>query len=284
MDILKTTSDMQEWSKKKKKESKTICLVPTMGYFHQGHISLMEKGKPLCDELVVSIFVNPAQFGPNEDLDSYPSDIENDLALAQKTGVSAIFLPNKEHIYPENFQTQIKLQYLPKFLCGKFRPVHFAGVATVVTKLFNIVMPDIAIFGQKDYQQLQVIRQLTLDLDFDIKIIAGDIFREEDGLAMSSRNAYLSKLQRASALSLSKSLNLAKELIAGGEKNPVAIKNRIETFICTFPETNIEYISFCNPKTLEAIDSIENQVLLAIAVKIGKTRLIDNALIDHPSQ
>lgn len=284
MDILKTKSEMQEWSKNKKKGSKTICLVPTMGYLHQGHISLMEKGKPLCDELVVSIFVNPTQFGPNEDLDAYPSDIENDLALAKKSGVTAVFLPNKENIYPENFQTKIKLQYLPKFLCGKFRPVHFAGVAVLVTKLFNIVMPDIAIFGQKDYQQLEIIRQLTLDLDFNIKIMSGDIIREKDGLAMSSRNAYLSKTQRASALSLSKSLNLAKKLIAKGERNPVVIKNQVETFIRSFPETNIEYISLCNPKTFEDINCIDNQLLLAIAVKIGKTRLIDNALIYHPSQ
>ncbi|MCK5162418.1 MAG: pantoate--beta-alanine ligase [Desulfobacula sp.] len=283
MDILKTKPEMQEWSKNKKKESKTICFVPTMGYLHQGHISLMEKGKPLCDSLVLSIFVNPTQFGPNEDLDSYPSDIENDLALAKKAGVTAVFLPNKQNIYPENYQTEISLQYLPNFLCGKSRPVHFAGVATVVTKLFNIVMPDVAVFGQKDYQQLQVIRQLTLDLDFNIKIVAGDIIREKDGLAMSSRNAYLSKSQRTSALSLSKSLRLAGKLIARGEKNPVAIRNEIETFIQSFPETNIEYISFCNPATLEDIDNIENQVLLAIAVKLGKTRLIDNALID-PSQ
>ena len=284
MDILKTKSEMQEWSKNKKKGSKTICLVPTMGYLHQGHISLMEKGKPLCDELVVSIFVNPAQFGPNEDLDAYPTDIENDLALAKKAGVTAVFLPDKKNIYPENFQTEIKLQYLPKFLCGKFRPVHFAGVAVVVAKLFNIIMPDIAIFGQKDYQQLQIIRQLVLDLDFDIKIVGGDIIREKDGLAMSSRNAYLSKTQRASALSLSKSLNLAKKLIAKGEKNPVVIRNQIEKFMGTFPETNIEYICFCNPKTLEDVDQIENQILLAMAVKLGKTRLIDNALIDHPLQ
>jgi len=284
VDILKTKSDMQKWSKKKKKESKTICLVPTMGYFHQGHLSLMEKGNPLCDELVVSLFVNPTQFGPNEDLDAYPSNIENDLALARKAGVTAVFLPNKKTMYPEKFQTEIKLQHLPKFLCGKSRPIHFAGVATVVTKLFNIVMPDIAIFGQKDYQQLQIIQQLVLDLYFDIKIIAGDIIREKDGLAMSSRNAYLSKPQRSSALSLSRSLNLARELIAGGEKNPVAIRNRIETFIQSFPETNIEYISFCNPKTLEDIEIIEYQVLLALAVKVGKTRLIDNALMDYPLQ
>jgi pantoate--beta-alanine ligase len=280
MDILKTKSEMQEWSKNKKRKLKTICFVPTMGYLHQGHFSLMEKGRALSDALVVSIFVNPTQFGPNEDLDSYPSNIENDFVLAKKAGVDAVFLPTKENIYPENFQTQITLAHLPGFLCGQFRPVHFAGVATIVTKLFNIVMPDMAIFGQKDYQQLQIIRQLTLDLDFDIKIIAGEIIREKDGLAMSSRNAYLSDSQRKSARSLSKSLNLAKELMAKGEKNSLTLSNKLETFIGTFPETTIEYISFCNPKTLENVDKIQDEVLLAIAVKIGKIRLIDNALIN----
>lgn len=283
MDILKTKEEMIKWSKNRKKDSKTICLVPTMGYLHPGHISLMEKGKPLCDDLVLSIFVNPAQFGPNEDLDSYPSNIENDLTLARKAGVTAVFLPTKENIYPENFQTEIKLKSLPGFLCGKSRPVHFAGVATVVTKLFNIVMPDVAIFGQKDYQQIQIIRQLTLDLDFDIKIVAGEIIREKDGLAMSSRNAYLSKPQRASALCLSKSLNLADELIARGEKKSVTIQTRIKTFIQSFPETSVEYISFCDPATLEEIERIDGRVLLALAVKVGKTRLIDNILI-NPSQ
>ncbi|NOX33550.1 MAG: pantoate--beta-alanine ligase [Deltaproteobacteria bacterium] len=283
MEILKTKSEMNNWSKNKKKESKTICLVPTMGYLHKGHISLVEKGKPLCDELVLSIFVNPAQFGPNEDLNSYPSNIKNDLALAQKAGVTAVFLPEKGNIYPENFQTKVALQHLPGFLCGKFRPVHFAGVATVVTKLFNIVMPDIAVFGQKDYQQLQIIRQLTLDLDFNINIVAGDIIREKDGLAMSSRNTYLSGPQRVSALSLSKSLNLARELIAGGETNPYTIKNRLERLIRSFAETNIEYICFCDPQTLEDMEKIDRQVLLAMAVNVGKTRLIDNALI-NPSQ
>lgn len=280
MDILKTISEMQEWSKSKKEESKTICFVPTMGYLHQGHISLMEKGKPLCHELVVSIFVNPAQFGPDEDLDAYPSNIENDLALARKTGVTAVFLPSKDSIYPETFQTDIKLQSLPQFLCGRERPVHFAGVTTVITKLFNIVMPDIAIFGQKDYQQLQIIRQLVLDLNFDIKIVASDIIREKDGLAMSSRNIYLSKPQRASALCLSKSLNMAQDMIDRGEKNPEIIKLKMEAFIGTFPETNIEYINFCDPITLEDISTIEDKTLLALAVKVGNTRLIDNAFID----
>ena len=274
---------MQAWSKNKKKESRTLCFVPTMGYLHQGHVSLMEKGKPLCDELILSIFVNPTQFGPNEDLSSYPRNIENDLFLAEKAGVTAVFLPRKENIYPENFQTEIKLQSLPNHLCGKFRPVHFAGVATVVTKLFNIVMPDKAVFGIKDYQQLQIIRQLVIDLDFDIEIVAGDIVREKDGLAMSSRNAYLSESERTSALSLSRSLNLAGELLAKGEKNAADIRSKLESLIHSFPETKVEYVSFCQPETLEEIEIIEKKVLLALAVKVGKTRLIDNALID-PAQ
>ncbi len=280
MEIIKTTSQMQSWSKAKIKESKTICFVPTMGYLHKGHVSLLEKGKHLCDELVLSIFVNPTQFGANEDLDSYPTDIENDLRLAKEAGTTAVFLPNKESIYPDNFQTQISLTDLPNHLCGKFRPVHFGGVATVVTKLFNIVMPDMAIFGQKDYQQLQIIRQLTLDLDFDIKILAGDIVREKDGLAMSSRNAYLSEPQRASAICLSKSLALAKELISAGEKNVSALQEKLNNFIQSYTETNVEYITFCDSKTLEEVELIESEVLLALAVKVGKTRLIDNTLIN----
>ncbi len=271
---------MQAWSKNKKKQSRTICFVPTMGYLHQGHVSLMEKGKPLCDELVLSIFVNPTQFGPNEDLSTYPTNIENDLLLAKKAGVTAVFLPKKENIYPENFQTEIKLQSLPNHLCGKFRPVHFSGVATVVAKLFNIVMPDKAVFGMKDYQQLQIIRQLVLDLDFDIEIVAQDIVREKDGLAMSSRNAYLTESQRVSALSLSGSLALAKELLAKGEKKVSAIREKLESLILSYPETAVEYISFCRPDTLEEIEMIDQKVLLALAVKVGKTRLIDNALID----
>ncbi|MCF6247098.1 MAG: pantoate--beta-alanine ligase [Desulfobacula sp.] len=279
MEILKTKPQMQHWSKQKKRESKTICFVPTMGYLHKGHTSLLDKGKPLCDELVLSIFVNPTQFGPKEDLDAYPSDIENDLALAKKAGVTAVFLPNKESIYPKNFQTQINLQHLPQFLCGKFRPVHFGGVATVVAKLFNIVMPDIAIFGQKDYQQLQIIRQLTLDLDFDIKILGGQIIREQDGLAMSSRNAYLTDKQRASAICLSKALNLAKELVVKGEKKAALIQKELQDFIHAHSETAVEYISFCDPATLEKVEQIDAQVLLALAVKVGATRLIDNSLI-----
>ncbi len=283
MDTLKTKATMQKWSKEKKKLSRTIGFVPTMGFLHQGHISLMEKAKSLCDEVVLSIFVNPTQFGANEDLDAYPSNIENDLALAKKAGVTAVFLPTKDHIYPQNFQTKIELEHLPQFLCGKFRPVHFSGVATVVTKLFNIVMPDLAVFGQKDYQQLQIIRQLTLDLDFDIQIVAGQIVREKDGLAMSSRNAYLSESQRASAISLCKSIELVQTLVLSGEKDPDIICEKVQTFIDSFEETKVEYIEFCDPVTLNEISKIEEQFLLALAVKVGTTRLIDNSLID-PSQ
>lgn len=280
MEILKTSSQMQAWSKAKRKEGRSICFVPTMGYLHQGHVSLLEKGKPLTDELVLSIFVNPTQFAANEDLDTYPCDIENDLRLAKAAGVTAVFMPDKDNIYPENFQTRISLASLPNFLCGQNRPGHFAGVAIVVTKLFNIVMPDIAIFGQKDYQQLQIIRQMTRDLDFDIKIMAGEIIRESDGLAMSSRNAYLSETQRESALSLSRSIDTAKDLIEKGEKDISIIKDKIKSFIMSFEETKIDYISFCDPDTLEDATTLDKPVLLALAVKVGITRLIDNAIIE----
>lgn len=271
---------MQQWSKEKKRLLHTIGFVPTMGFLHQGHISLMEKAKTMCDEVVLSIFVNPTQFGPNEDLDAYPSNIENDLNLAEKAGVTAVFLPTKDHIYPQNFQTKIELEHLPNFLCGKFRPVHFGGVATVVTKLFNIVMPDVAVFGQKDYQQLQIIRQLTLDLDFDIQIVAGEIVREKDGLAMSSRNSYLSESQRASAISLFKSMDMARTTVKGGETDPATVSGQLETFIHGFDETAVEYIAFCDPVTLEDMAQLDRKFLLALAVKVGKTRLIDNCLID----
>ncbi len=281
MKIFNTPSQMQAWSKSRKKELKTICFVPTMGFLHQGHVSLMEKGRPLCDELVLSIFVNPAQFGPNEDLNSYPSDIENDLALAKKAGVTAVFLPTKDVIYPDNFQTRVTLEHLPEYLCGRSRPVHFSGVTTVVTKLFNIVMPDVAIFGQKDYQQLQIIRRLTKDLDFDIEIVAGPIIRESDGLAMSSRNAYLTKVQRRSALSLSQSLNMAEKMIETGKKDAQTIIDELKAYIHSFDETKVDYINFCDPETLEDTQNLQGPVLLALAVKVGSTRLIDNALFNQ---
>ena len=279
MDILKTKAQMQAWSAAKKRQGKTISFVPTMGYLHKGHVSLLEKGKPLCDELVLSIFVNPTQFGPSEDLDAYPRDIDSDLNLAQNAGVTAVFLPNTDEMYGPNYQTRVALDHLPGFLCGKSRPIHFGGVATVVTKLFNIVMPDVAVFGKKDYQQLQVIKQMVQDLDFNIEIVGGDIVREDDGLAMSSRNAYLTADQRKSALCLSRAIHLAKEKVAAGQRSAQDLVKEMETFIHSFDHTRVDYIEFCDPVTLEPLDTLQDRSLVAMAVKVGKSRLIDNAII-----
>ena len=207
---------MQARSDKMRQEGKTVVLVPTMGFLHEGHLSLIREGRAYGEDLVVSIFVNPAQFGPGEDLESYPRDFERDLDLLRKEGVTAVFSPDAQEMYGENFQTFVELEKLPKHLCGLSRPVFFRGVATVVTKLFNIVKPHVAIFGEKDYQQLMVIRQLVRDLNFEIKIVGTRTIRETDGLAMSSRNTYLSENQRISALALSRSLNKAQELVENG--------------------------------------------------------------------
>ncbi len=254
-----------------------------MGYFHQGHLSLMETAGTLCDHVVVSLFVNPTQFGENEDLDAYPMDLDRDLRLAKEKGVSVVFAPPREAVYPERFQTSVALASLPRHLCGLDRPVHFGGVATVVTKLFNIVRPKVAVFGAKDFQQLQVIRQLVKDLNFNIRIVGNPIVREADGLAMSSRNVYLSPDERQSGLSLSRSIELAERLIQAGEKNAASIRAKITDLITGHDHTAIDYVSLCDPDTLNEVDLITSPVLLALAVKVGKTRLIDNRVID-PAQ
>ncbi|WP_319576649.1 pantoate--beta-alanine ligase [uncultured Desulfobacter sp.] len=279
MDILKTKVEMQTWSAAKKTQGKTISFVPTMGYLHKGHVSLLEIGKPLSDELVLSIFVNPTQFGPNEDLDAYPSNIQNDLNLAEQAGVTAVFLPDKNEMYGPDYQTHVSLDRLPQYLCGRSRPMHFGGVATVVTKLFNIVMPDVAIFGKKDFQQLAIIRQMVKDLDFNIRIIGGEIIREEDGLAMSSRNAYLTPEQRASAVCLSRAISLLKQKVAQGVRSVPDLVREAEAFIHSFDHTRIDYIELCHPGTLEPVDTVQAETLVALAVQVGKSRLIDNALI-----
>jgi pantoate--beta-alanine ligase len=279
MDILKTKTEMQAWSADKKKQGKTISFVPTMGYLHKGHVSLLDIGKPLGDELVLSIFVNPTQFGPNEDLDAYPSNIQNDLALAQQAGVTAVFLPDKNEMYGPNYQTHVSLDHLPQYLCGRSRPVHFGGVATVVTKLFNIVMPDVAVFGKKDFQQLAIIRQMVEDLDFNIQIIGGEIIREEDGLAMSSRNAYLTPEQRRSAVCLSQAIARLKQKVAQGVRSVPDLVSEAQAFIHSFDHTRVDYIEFCDPKTLKPVETIQAETLVAMAVQVGKSRLIDNALI-----
>lgn len=254
-----------------------------MGFLHEGHLTLLREGRKRADELVLSIFVNPTQFGPNEDFDAYPRDMERDLALAKKEGVDTVFTPTPEELYTENFQTYVSLEKLPHHLCGLSRPVFFRGVATVVTKLFNIVKPHIALFGQKDFQQLAVIRQMVKDLNFDIEIIGVPTVRESDGLAMSSRNAYLSDEERPAALSLYKSLLDAKAKIESGEVDANSILKQSIQLIEAYPGTQIDYIKMCDPDTLDDIDEITGPVLMALAVKVGKTRLIDNMVIQPNS-
>ena len=271
---------MQARSDEMRSQGKTIVFVPTMGYLHEGHLSLMREGKMHGDDLVASIFVNPTQFAPGEDLESYPRDLERDLELTQKEGVDAVFTPNTHSMYGTEFQTYVNLEKLPNHLCGISRPIFFRGVATIVAKLFNIVKPHVAVFGQKDYQQLIVIRQMVRDLDFGIEIVGAPTVREPDGLAMSSRNAYLTTDQRIYALSLYQSLNKAQELLKNGEQDATRIIETVKAFIQSYPETEIDYISICDPDTLIDIKTIDKPVLMALAVKVGKARLIDNTILN----
>ncbi len=259
---------------------KRIVFVPTMGCLHEGHLSLMRIAKSHGDCTVLSIFVNPTQFGPGEDFDSYPKQFDQDARAAEGEGVDIIFAPEKESLYPEGFETYVTLERLPRHLCGLSRPGHFSGVSTIVTKLFNIVKPHAAVFGEKDYQQLAIIRRMTADLNLDVKIIGAPIVRETDGLAMSSRNIYLTEAQRPAALSLSRSLKLAGEMFEAGETHGPRIVEAVSRHIETFPETEIDYVSLCDPDSLEEVESIAGPVLLALAVRVGgKCRLIDNMVL-----
>ena len=279
IEIIKTAKDMQARSDKVRCQGKTIVFIPTMGFLHEGHLSLMREGKQYGNDIVVSIFVNPTQFGPGEDLETYPRNFEKDLELLKKEGVNAVFAPEAVEIYGEQFQTYVELEKLPNHLCGLSRPVFFKGVATIVTKLFNIVKPHVAIFGQKDYQQLTVIRQMVRDLNFDIKVVGAPTVRESDGLAMSSRNTYLTPEQRISALSLNKSLKKAQALVEDGLKDAAKIIDTAEKLIRSHPETEIDYITICDPETLDDMKSIDRPALMALAVKVGKARLIDNMIL-----
>jgi len=270
---------MQARSNHLRNQGKTIGFVPTMGYLHEGHLSLMRLTKSMADTLVVSIFVNPTQFGPGEDLGAYPRDFERDQSLCRKEGVDVLFYPTASQMYGPRFQTFIALEQLPLHLCGISRPAFFRGVATVVTKLFNIVKPNTAIFGQKDYQQLMVIRQLVQDLDLDIQISSGPTVRESDGLAMSSRNAYLSASQRPSALTLYQALCQTRDHLENGLTDAKALIQSAVSLILSFPETVIDYITICDPDTLEDIQTIDRPAVMALAVKVGKTRLIDNMML-----
>jgi pantoate--beta-alanine ligase len=279
VEVIERIKVMQEKCENLRLSGKRIALVPTMGFFHEGHLELMRVGKDLADILIVSIFVNPIQFGPHEDFEDYPRDMESDLAKAEKQNVDLVFSPSIDEMYPNGFQTKIVVEKVTKYLCGLSRPGHFNGVTTVVTKLFNIAKPHTAIFGEKDYQQLTVIRRMVKDLDMNIRIVGVPTFREPDGLAMSSRNSYLSPDERRSALCLSKSFDLADDLCKKGERAVSVIKEAMEAFILSHPHTSIDYVNLCDPYTLEDLEMIKTEALAALAVKVGKTRLIDNCVI-----
>jgi pantoate--beta-alanine ligase len=283
MEIIDNVTGMQKRCEEIRREGKTIALVPTMGFLHDGHLELMREGNWLADILVISIFVNPTQFGPIEDYQDYPRDMEGDLKKAEGAGVDIVFTPSVEEMYPEGFQTKVVVERVTKYLCGLSRPGHFEGVATVVAKLFNIIKPHIAIFGQKDFQQLTVIRRMVRDLNMDIEIIGIPTIREPDGLAMSSRNKYLNTEERKSALCLKKSIDMTLGLIKEGERDAEKLKIAIRESILKHPFTDIDYVSICNPFSLEEIETIQGKALLAIAIKVGKTRLIDNWQIDVTS-
>ena len=274
--IVHTVDEVRAEVKAWRKEGLSVGLVPTMGYLHEGHKSLIDRAVSENDKVVVSVFVNPMQFGPTEDLASYPRDLDRDAALCEQAGAALIFHPEPEDMYSPDFSSFIDMNTLTKGLCGKTRPIHFRGVCTVVGKLFNIVQPDRAYFGQKDAQQLAVIRHMVEDLNFNLEIVGCPIIREEDGLAKSSRNTYLNPEERKAALILSKSLDKGKEMIAAGERDAEVIKKAIVEMIETEPLAKIDYVEIVDWNTLEPVETINRPVLNAIAVYIGKTRLIDN--------
>ncbi|QNU66859.1 pantoate--beta-alanine ligase [Ruminiclostridium herbifermentans] len=276
MNIVHTVQEVRQIVKAWRKEGLSIGFVPTMGYLHEGHQSLIQRAVLENDRVVVSIFVNPMQFGPQEDLESYPRDLEHDAAICEETGAHLIFHPEPEEMYLPDFCSFVDMNGLTKGLCGKSRPVHFRGVCTVVNKLFNIVGADRAYFGEKDAQQLAVIRRMVRDLNMDIEIVGCPIIREEDGLAKSSRNTYLNELERKAALILHKSLTIGKRLLESGERDANTIISCITEKINTEPLAKIDYVDVVDALSLEKVDKIERSVLVAIAVYIGKTRLIDN--------
>lgn len=279
MNIAETIKEVREQVKEWKKQGLSVGLVPTMGYLHEGHKSLIDRAVAENDKVVVSVFVNPMQFGPTEDLESYPRDMDRDATLCENAGADLIFHPEPSEMYEDDFSSFVDMNTLTGGLCGKTRPIHFRGVCTVVAKLFNIVTPDRAYFGQKDAQQLAVIRHMVSDLSYGIEIVGCPIIREEDGLAKSSRNTYLNTDERKAALILSQSLKEGKKLVEAGEKDASKIKKAITDKINTEPLAKIDYVEVVDWKTLEPVETIDGTILTAIAVYIGKTRLIDNFII-----
>ncbi|TKJ42904.1 pantoate--beta-alanine ligase [candidate division TA06 bacterium B3_TA06] len=280
MEIIRTIREMQMFADEARGRSKIIGLVPTMGYLHEGHLSLVRRAREESDVVVVSIFVNPAQFGPGEDLSSYPRDFDSDRMLLQKERVDVIFAPSVAQMYPEPSLTYVYVHLLTETLCGADRPGHLDGVSLVVAKLFNICKPHKAYFGAKDFQQQLVIRRMVADLNFDIQIITCPIVREPDGLAMSSRNTYLSSDARRRALVLNHSLEEAERMVKAGERNVETILGKMREMIEAKNPDRIDYVSAVDPNTLEPIQEIKCPVLFALAAKFGKSRLIDNRLVE----
>ncbi len=275
--LIRKIKDMKQITKRLKKEGKTIGFVPTMGYLHEGHISLIRYSKKDNDITVVSIFVNPIQFGKNEDLDRYPRDLERDVEICGKEGVDYVFYPSADEMYPEGFSTYVEVEGITQRLCGTFRSGHFKGVTTVVAKLFNIVQPDKAYFGEKDYQQLKVIQKMVRDLNIDVEVIGCPLIREKDGLALSSRNKYLTPEERKSALSISRALFRAKQMFESGEKDPSKVIDEVKRIISSQPLVKeIQYVEVVDPEELTPKKKLEKGDVVAVAVFVGNTRLIDN--------
>lgn len=281
MKVVHTIAEVRTAIGAARHEGKTVGLVPTMGYFHDGHLSLMRQAKVDNDIVVVSLFVNPTQFGPNEDFRNYPRDLERDTAMAESVGVDLIFNPSTGEMYPNGHNTYVCVEKLTEGLCGASRPGHFKGVTTVCLKLFNIVQPDRAYFGRKDYQQFKVIERMVADLNLSLEIVGMPIVREADGLAMSSRNSYLSAEERAAALVLSRSLGYAQELLGSRVTSGAELQRKVEEFISKEPLARVEYVFVVDAESLETLTEIGSNAVLALAVRIGKTRLIDNALLQR---
>ena len=280
MQVIKDLQEMQNLALAWRARRERIVLVPTMGYFHQGHLSLMEYGRTRGDHLVVSIFVNPTQFSPQEDLDRYPRDFKRDCDLARGVGVDLIFAPEADHMYPAGYQTFVTVTDVTKGLCGASRPTHFQGVATVVLKLLNLVQPDVAVFGEKDYQQLITVQRLATDLNLPVEIVGRPLVRESDGLALSSRNVYLSPEERRSALKLSQALLKARELAAKGERSRQNLFAILEPIFSNDSQIALDYLVLVDEETLAEIAEIKGRARLAVAAWVGRTRLIDNILLE----
>jgi len=278
MEIVKT---MDELRAARKKLNTPVGLVPTMGFLHAGHLSLVKRARQECDSVVVSIYVNPTQFGPNEDFSAYPRNLEQDLNLLREAGADLVWVPTEVVMYPEGYQTFVTVDEVTRVLEGAMRPTHFRGVTTIVAKLFNAVQPDKAYFGQKDAQQVAVLQQMVWDLNFNLDMIICPIVREKDGLALSSRNTYLDTDQRKAALVLSCSLRKARKLFADGERDCRKIREEMDAVFSQEPLAKVQYISLAAPRTLQELDQIDNRALVSMAIYVGKTRLIDNTVLGN---